>query len=477
MAVGSGLQIFSVHEAIISPLNLSFSSVWDYEPRFEIRELDSDVFELLLAYLYRGSFQERHCSIHWDEKSDVIKILELRRSILLFGCACKFGLTDLMAQAKKVIEKSVVRYQNFLSIAAQMYRAFPQDDLWFGEHVRAQTRCAVEADAGLAQEAWLIEIMRQETTPLVRHLFSAFTSAKELKQEKEAPKCQSGVLDCSSVVHRKEIIPCQSRAKHLQDLQNANGPWASCHQCHEERDELVTTGRAMVSVAFTTFWPSFRQELDMNVEHINKKRFRKRARQELRKILCSLPINAIILAIRGDIDYGKCPNQVEHLKKINGALPWETCQLCLQDREVMSRKIRETRIGEGLKPKDTSYISDFRWPPEFAQESSQNKSDRVLVSKTDDSALVKAQCNTNSQPVAMEAQSRHKPKAVHPTNEVDCINNDYSSGEALVSDDVAISPEVIRMCCEATQDYDVPEEKATGQLDKDSFEDTYDYVF
>ena len=136
--------------------------------------------------------------------------------------------------------------------------------------------------------------------------------------------------------------PCENRQKHLTSLKGS-GPWRNCRKCHLERDRMMTTGRAMMSVVFTDIWPDFGEDALSHAVAAPKSRPRgsktkKKMRKILKETLCQIPSDCIMMEL-AESQAERCPDQNRHLQKYDGKWLWEDCAQCLHSRELMRQAL------------------------------------------------------------------------------------------------------------------------------------------
>jgi hypothetical protein len=313
-------------------------------------DTDPAIFELALSFLYRGNYKDYSSSTNPMPKSGQSKALELKIHTLLYCFASLYKLDGLVALTiENIIGSGDVPYVDILGAAKEAYQQLPEDDVWYREYFKDETRNEMSDNVDLVQEPWIVEVFREGRGRLAVDLFTTLTDRARgghVDQDSE-----HGIV-LTPTTSPLDDTPCELRKKHLTSLKS-EGPWKYCPKCHHERDQMMTTGRAIVSVVFTDLWPTFSQDIINASPEIagpipRKSKGRNKLRRALKEAICHLPVDRVSRAILAEDGDGQCPDQADHLQQQDGKWLWESCSRCLHDRELMLKKLRELGIGEGF---------------------------------------------------------------------------------------------------------------------------------
>lgn len=336
---------YSVHSGILSRhrelsrgIELGIISISDTDPT---------IFELVLNFLYTGDYQYYSSSTLPRPEGGLASSLELEMHSFLYCFGGRYKLDGLVSLTMKNIEDfKGIPYRNVLDTARKIYRKLPEDDTWYRDYLKNETRNAMRENVDLTQEPWILDAFKEDNGRITVDLFTTLVSGA--RQESMVRDLESDTKLTSTISALDN--PCEHRKQHLASLKG-NGPWKSCPRCRCERDQMMTTGRAIVSVAFADLCPTLNQDINSSPDGISppkKRKGKKKLRRALREAICHLPIDRITRGILAEDGYEQCPDQAKHLKKVDGKWLWETCIQCQRDRQLMYDKLREVGIGEGF---------------------------------------------------------------------------------------------------------------------------------
>jgi hypothetical protein len=267
---------------------------------------------------------------------------------LLYCFANRYNFERLVSLTiRNIQDMEQVPYVNILDTAKRMYHKLPENDLWYRDYFKNETRKAMRENVDLGQESWILNVFREKSGFLTVDLFSTLMDGARSETTAQDLVPAMALTPTTPVFDQ---TPCENRRKHLTSLKG-DGPWKNCAKCRYEREQMMTTGRAIVSVVFTDIWPTFSQDVSNNPD-IDQPKSRKKGRKKLRKAfkeaVCQIPIDRVNRGILAEDGYTKCPDQAEHLQKQDGKWLWESCSRCIYDRQLMLDKLRELGVGEGL---------------------------------------------------------------------------------------------------------------------------------
>ena len=338
-------KTFSIHKDILSRCT-RLRDLSEYET-VELADTEPGIFELASSFLYTGGYRtHRSSGPKAKDKQSVAREFEIHS--LLYCFAECYGLEELARSATASIETlEKVPYSEVLDIAKKVYPKLPKDDVWYRDYLKNATRDEMKDNKHLVQEPYVIDVVVEEKGRLASDLFLTMT-------QEALYQTASQVLPPASVsTPRISILgdsPCEQRNKHLTALKG-NGPWKNCPKCSLERDRMMTTGRAIMSVVFADIWPTFCEQVGA-VPDVEPQKGQKKARNKLRRALkeavCHVPVDRVTHAILAQDGYEQCPEQSEHLKQREGKWLWESCSRCLNDRDSILRQLHDLGIGEGF---------------------------------------------------------------------------------------------------------------------------------
>ena len=336
---------FSIHKGILSRCT-RLRDLSEHET-VELADTEPGIFELVSSFLYTGGYRT-HCSSTPRPKDGQSAARELRMHSLLYCFANCYGLEELTCFATASIETlEKVPYSEVLNIARKMYPKLPKDDVWYRGYLKNATRDEMKDNEHLVQEPYVIDAVVEEKGRLASDLFLTMT------QEVLYQTASQGLPPATMSTPRISVLgdsPCEQRNKHLTALKG-NGPWKECPKCSRERNRMMTTGRAIVSVVFADIWPTFCEQVGAvpDVEpQKGQKKARKKLRRALSEALCHVPVDRVTHAILTQDGYEQCPEQSEHLKQREGKWLWESCSRCLNDRNSILRQLHDLGFGEGF---------------------------------------------------------------------------------------------------------------------------------
>ena len=336
---------FSIHKGILSR-STRLRDLSEYEI-VELVDTEPGIFELVSRFLYTGGYRT-HCSSTPRPKDGQSAAWELQMHSLLYCFATCYGLEELARLATASIETlEKVPYSEVLDIAKKVYPKLPEDDVWYRGYFKNATRDEMKDNKHLVQEPYVIDVVGEEKGRLISDLFLTMT------QEALYQTASQGLPPATMSTPRISVLedsPCEQRNKHLTALKG-NGPWRNCPKCSLERDRMMTTGRAIVSVVFADIWPTFCEQVGAvpDVEpQKGRNKSRKKLRRALREAVCHVPVDRVTHAILAQDGYEQCPEQSEHLKQREGKWLWESCSRCLNDRDSILRQLHDLGIGEGF---------------------------------------------------------------------------------------------------------------------------------
>jgi hypothetical protein len=335
-----------VHSGILSQCaELSRCIEWEGIP---LSDTDPAIFELVLSFLYTGDYRYYSSSTIPRPQDGHTKAWELEKHSLLYCFASRYKLDRLLGLTIENIEgMRRVAYVSVLDAARKMYHKLPEDDRWYRDYFKNETRNALRENMDLVQESWILDVFREEKGRLTVDLFTTLTDGARSEDTAQDSVPTTVLTPTTSAFNH---TPCEHRKKHLTSLKG-DGPWKQCPTCHYERDQMMTTGRAIVSVVFADIWPSFSQDISSKPDTDppkRRKKDRKKLRRALTEAVCHLPVDRVTGGILAEDGYEQCPDQAEHLKKQDGKWLWQSCSRCLCDRQLIFDKLRELGISEGF---------------------------------------------------------------------------------------------------------------------------------
>lgn len=135
---------------------LSESAQWSRVSfQIELPEVSEEAGHTLVHYLYTGTYQ----TLQSQDNDD--KITELRRKVLLYGIAFKYGLAGLAKLARENIQSDAegeVAIFDVLGILKEAFQTMLEDDAGLTPYIKREIKTAFEIDSGLFEKDTFIEL-------------------------------------------------------------------------------------------------------------------------------------------------------------------------------------------------------------------------------------------------------------------------------------------------------------------------------
>ena len=260
---------------------------------------------------------------------------ELETHAKLYCFAKKYKFERLVNETTKNINGlKKVSYLEVLAAARHIYSKLPDNEVWYRDYFKKMIGEALDQNMEIVDSPSFLEPCSGDHPLFVADLLEALLDCVRKVRMLRAlqPDNESATVN---------ETPCVNRQKHLTSLKG-NGPWRNCRKCHLERDRMMTTGRAMMSVVFRDIWPDFGEEALTSIAAPKTDPHGSKAKKKLRKILketlCQIPSDRIMTEI-SESQSEQCPDQDRHLQKFKGKWLWEDCAQCLHGRELMRQAI------------------------------------------------------------------------------------------------------------------------------------------
>lgn len=262
-------------------------------------------------------------------------VSELETHANLYCFAKKYKFERLVNETTKNINGlKKVSYLEVLAAARHVYSKLPDNEVWYRDYFKKMIGEALDQNVEIVDSPSFLEPCSGDHPLFVADLLEALLGCIRKVRMSRIPQPD----DKSDPVNE---TPCGNRQKHLKSLKGG-GPWRDCRKCRLERDRMMTTGRAMMSVVFTDIWPDFGEDTLRDTVDPNRDPEGRKAKKKMRKILkealCQIPSDRIMTELTENRSE-QCPDQSLHLQKNGGKWLWEDCAQCLHSRRLMRQAI------------------------------------------------------------------------------------------------------------------------------------------
>lgn len=317
----------------------------------ELPEVCPEHFEMLVRFLYAGTYQNSRTGLSEDEFS-----ANFKAHAEMYCLATKYDLHELASLA--IIQMATgdkLDFKGLVEIAKVIYPKLPDDDIRFSAYFKAKASRAIWENPLVAEEPWILDIYENEGGRLAVDFFRTFVAKQTEKgslnngtvnKSKTSPA--SSKLDQGS-----NTAGCKNRATHLKSLKKNSQD--GCQKCIKERDRIIMTRSAVVSVAVHHLLPSIYPNTRLSSRPCNAKSLSTAMEHDLRIAIRDhiidesiTPISSLILEISNNESVGYCPDQTKHLKRKEDEWGWKNCPWCLDDRDRLLGQIQKCDRGEFL---------------------------------------------------------------------------------------------------------------------------------
>lgn len=180
--VGSTSTEFNVHSGVISESRVLAAKYQNHDAwhQFSLPDVDPSVFELALCYLYGRDYKDYFSTNNpMPQKSD-FRAAAFRRHSLVYCFARKYELEELTAVSRKnVKDLGQVKYQSVFATAKEVYKRLPDEESWFRDCFKVETRRALREHHELVHESWVVETFGEESGNFAVDLFTALMEGYE----------------------------------------------------------------------------------------------------------------------------------------------------------------------------------------------------------------------------------------------------------------------------------------------------------
>lgn len=329
---------FLVHQGILAQSSslVSKCNRIDGIETLRLPEIQPRLFVLLLTYLYKWDYQTLSTEPveNWAEDDAAARF---KTHANLYCLASAYKLDHLVKETIREMESiGRIGFRSLVDIARKIYPKTQADDVWFTNYFKNEVIRAVKETPNITEDKCILDIYKNDGGRLAVDLFTTITN-KYANPGARVEETVAGSGISTESVPSIESIRCENRAQHLRSLKE-NGPWEECQACSRERDQMITLGQAIVSVAIKGLFPamSSNQAADqitnatLDPSTKTKKKKMKKALRTLGKRI--IPLASIVFGQTMKDCISQCPSQAEHLKQKGGKWLWEDCPQCLEDR-------------------------------------------------------------------------------------------------------------------------------------------------
>jgi hypothetical protein len=162
--VGSPSKEFQVHSGVISESRVLASKcqalfTWQ---KFSLPDVDASVFELALCYMYGKDYKDYFSPSNPAPRKSDARAAAFKRHSLVYCFARKYELDGLNALATKNIKDlGQVDYPSVFWAAKEAYKRFPDDESWFRDCFKVETRRALRVNHELFRESWILDTIAE----------------------------------------------------------------------------------------------------------------------------------------------------------------------------------------------------------------------------------------------------------------------------------------------------------------------------
>lgn len=169
------------------------------------------------------------------KKSDA-RAAAFKRHSLLYCFARNFELEGLVTLTiKNIKDLGPVDYESIFSTAKETYKQLPNEESWFRDCFKVETKRALKDSRDLVREPWVIDAFREETGNFTTDLFTALTEGLE-KIISKAASTGSGPRPSPKLL--RWFSPNLSHAAYVNRADSSSEEWTE-GETASERDSLT----------------------------------------------------------------------------------------------------------------------------------------------------------------------------------------------------------------------------------------------
>jgi hypothetical protein len=238
LLVGSPSKEFKVHSGVISESRVLASKyqalgIWHH---FSLPNVDPSIFELALSYMYGKDYKDYFSPTNPIPKKSDVRAAAFRRHSLLYCFARNFELDGLVALAtKRIKDLGQVDYESVFSAAKEAYKQLPEEESWFRDCFKGETKRALKDCRDLVREPWVLDAFRDESGNFTTDLFTALTEGYEKIISKAA---STGSGSRSSPQLLRWFSPNLSHAAYVHTANSSSEEWTE-GETASERDSVT----------------------------------------------------------------------------------------------------------------------------------------------------------------------------------------------------------------------------------------------
>jgi hypothetical protein len=180
--VGSPLKEFKVHSGVLSRSRILASNCQALGTWHELflRDVDPSVFELALCYMYGEDYKDYFSTSNPIPKKLDARAAAFKRHSLLYCFARKYELDGLTAiTIKNIKDLGQVDYPSVFAGAKEAYKYLPDEESWFRDCFKVETKRALKECRDLVDEYWVVDAFREGSGNFTVDLFTALTEGYE----------------------------------------------------------------------------------------------------------------------------------------------------------------------------------------------------------------------------------------------------------------------------------------------------------
>jgi hypothetical protein len=152
-------------------------SIWH---QLSLPDVDPSIFELALCYMYGKDYKDYFSPSNPPPKKPDAKAAAFRRHSLVYCFARKYELDGLNALATKNIKDlGQVDYHSVFLAAKEAYKRLPDDESWFRDCFKVETKRALRGNHELFRQPWMVDTIKEESGNFILDLFTSLTERYE----------------------------------------------------------------------------------------------------------------------------------------------------------------------------------------------------------------------------------------------------------------------------------------------------------